>query len=259
MTSVVVPARSMRTNAFGASRPSRAVVLAAARDVHRAQGQVEREDEAARPGALQQRAPGDRRGATIDDGAHACPFGAAAACLMASADPPVRAAPADVAGHGPIDVRVARSRRTLQQRTGRHDLARLTIAALHDLEVEPRTLDPRSCIGLADRLDRVMALPSSALTVQDAGASGLAVDVHGARAALPQAAAELRAAHVEHVAQDPQQRHVVRHVNRSQRAVDPQRSRLGHGTSPSAPSHGSHATPALARRHRTESARRHAA
>src|SRR5581483_4358487 len=54
---------------------------------------------------------------------------------------------------------------------------------------------------------------------------GVAAQVHGARAALAEAAAEFRSAQVEHVAQHPQQRHVARHINRLRFPVDVQRVR----------------------------------
>ena len=50
-----------------------------------------------------------------------------------------------------------------------------------------------------------------------------AVEVHGARAALADAAAELRALEVEHVAQHPEQRHVRRDVHRRGFPVDLER------------------------------------
>ena len=40
-----------------------------------------------------------------------------------------------------------------EQRRGGHDLTRLAIAALNDLEIEPRLLDFLSCRRVADRLD----------------------------------------------------------------------------------------------------------
>jgi hypothetical protein len=44
--------------------------------------------------------------------------------------------------------------------------------------------------------------------------------MHRAGAALPDAAAEFRALDVEHIAQDPQQRHVVFDIDRMALAVD---------------------------------------
>jgi len=49
-------------------------------------------------------------------------------------------AAADVARHGRVNVRIVGIRGQGQQRCRGHDLAGLTIAALHDLEVEPRLL-----------------------------------------------------------------------------------------------------------------------
>src|ERR1700704_935965 len=66
----------------------------------------------------------------------------------------IGAAAADVAGHCVVDVGIGRMRVARQQRRSRHDLARLAVAALNDLTVEPRllALGARRC--RADRLDR---------------------------------------------------------------------------------------------------------
>src|SRR5882724_2622064 len=63
-------------------------------------------------------------------------------------------AAADVAGHRVVDVRIGRMRVAGEERRGGHDLARLAVAALNDLAVEPGLLDPGAHRGRADRLDR---------------------------------------------------------------------------------------------------------
>jgi len=55
-------------------------------------------------------------------------------------DPRVSPAPADVAAHRSIDVAVGRLRIAGEKCRSRHDLARLAVAALDDLKVEPRLL-----------------------------------------------------------------------------------------------------------------------
>src|ERR1700738_3183380 len=105
----------------------------------------------------------------------------------------VRSATADVAGHGEVDVGVARVRNRDQERGRRHDLARLTVAALRNLEVQPRPLDgaPRWC--LPDPLDGGDLLTGHRPDRHDARADRLPVDVYGARTAHGSATAELRA------------------------------------------------------------------
>src|SRR5262245_39304728 len=58
------------------------------------------------------------------------------------ADAAVGAATADVAGHCTVDVGIGRLGVARQQRRCRHDLARLAVATLDDLAVEPGLLDP---------------------------------------------------------------------------------------------------------------------
>src|SRR5262245_44586657 len=53
----------------------------------------------------------------------------------------VGAATADVAGHGAVDIGVARLRLCREQRARRHDLAGLAITALNHIEREPGGLD----------------------------------------------------------------------------------------------------------------------
>src|ERR1043165_8550706 len=62
-------------------------------------------------------------------------------------DAEVGRAPADVAGHRLIDLRVGRLGILLEQRRGAHDLARLAVAALRDVELLPRPLHGMRPIG----------------------------------------------------------------------------------------------------------------
>src|ERR1035437_6932510 len=108
------------------------------------------------------------------------------------ANPQIGDAPADVAVHRRVDVRVRRLGRLLEQRGRSHQLARLAVAALRHVEFLPGALqrvravrgesfDGRD-LRAGDRRDLSLARPGRR-----------AVDVHGARAALAYAAAELRA------------------------------------------------------------------
>src|SRR5262249_11654777 len=62
----------------------------------------------------------------------------------------IRPAAADVAGHRGVDIGIGRMGIARQQRGGGHDLARLAVAALHDLPVEPGLLDLGACRRRAD-------------------------------------------------------------------------------------------------------------
>src|SRR5215469_3012278 len=63
-------------------------------------------------------------------------------------------ASADVAAHGSIDVCVSGLGLLVQQRRRRHDLAGLTVPALHDIQSEPCFLNLLAGLGVADTLDR---------------------------------------------------------------------------------------------------------
>src|SRR6266550_4530751 len=107
-----------------------------------------------------------------------------------------------------------------EERRSGHDLARLAVAALNDLAVEPGLLDLGARRCRADRLDRRDLGSADAVDRSNAGTGGDAVDMHGAGAAERHAAAELRAGHAEHVAQYPQERSVAINIDRPIDAVD---------------------------------------
>src|ERR1700692_2200579 len=58
-------------------------------------------------------------------------------------DAHVSAAPANVSGHGRVDVGIFGMRSGVEQCRRRHDLTGLAVAALDDLQVEPRLLHSR--------------------------------------------------------------------------------------------------------------------
>src|SRR5258708_7963617 len=139
--------------------------------------------------------------------------------VHARTDALVRPTAADV-GHGRVDVGVGRARVLLEQRTGRHDLARLAVAALRHVERRPGLLhrmgarsgkpfDSDDAVGGLDRADG-----------DGAGAPHLAVDVHGAGAALRDTAAVLRAGQTDLLADDPQERRPGLHLHVADLAVD---------------------------------------
>src|SRR5262249_53003343 len=126
----------------------------------------------------------------------------------------------DVAGHRAVDVGIGRTRGAGEQRRRRHDLARLAVATLHDLAVEPRLLDLGAHRCRADRLDGSDIGRSDAVERSNAGTDGGAVLMHSARAAQRHPAAKLRAGQAEHVAQHPQQRCVAVDINAVYGPVD---------------------------------------
>src|ERR1700730_6290991 len=78
-------------------------------------------------------------------------------------DARIRAAPADIAAQGVVDVGIAGSRCFLEQRARRHQLSALAISALHDVDLGPC---PTQCIDLTalDPFDgRDLATPNTVL------------------------------------------------------------------------------------------------
>src|SRR6266853_4339115 len=139
--------------------------------------------------------------------------------VHAGADALIGAAAADV-GHGRVDVGVGGVRILLEQRTGRHDLPGLAVAALRHVELRPGLLH-RMGAGRGKSFDRDD--PVAGLDFADrngTGAPHLAVDVHGTGAALRDAAAVLRAGQAHLLADDPQERRPGLHLHVADLAVD---------------------------------------
>ena len=136
------------------------------------------------------------------------------------ADAHIGAASADISSHRGVDVGIVGMRRLGQQRGCRHDLAGLAITALDHFKVEPRLLHFGAGLGRTDAFDRGDGAAANCADREQTRAHRITVDVHGAGAALRDAAAEFRARHSENVAQDPQQRHVGFNVSGQFRAID---------------------------------------
>src|SRR5262249_27753371 len=140
-------------------------------------------------------------------------------------------AAADVPGHRFINVLVGRFLLASQKRGGGHDLPRLAVAALNDIEPVPRILHR---FGHAVRLTGGQSLDGSDLLAgyrgdwRDARASRLPVKMHRTCAAQCHAAAELGTGEIEIVAQYPQQRRVRCCIDGNGLTVDVQGE---HGTS----------------------------
>src|SRR5215510_10403600 len=127
---------------------------------------------------------------------------------------------ADVARHGVLDVGIGRLRLARKECRSGHDLARLAVAALRDLAIDPGLLDPGARRGRADRLDGGDLGAADAVDRGDAGTRRLAADMHRAGAAQRHAAAEFRAGHAEHVAQHPEERGIAVDIDAVRAAVD---------------------------------------
>src|SRR5213078_3731923 len=141
----------------------------------------------------------------------------------------IGAAAANV-GHRGVDVGVRGVRLLGEQRRRGHDLARLAVAALRHVFRDPGALyRVRAVLGQA--FDRRDALVGDRGDGQHAGARGHAVQMHGAGAALRDAAAELGAREAERVAQHPEERRVGRDVDRFTLAVHGEGNR-GHDLFP---------------------------
>src|SRR5262245_40778518 len=120
--------------------------------------------------------------------------------------------------HSSVDVGVRRSWRLLQQRYRGHDLPRLAIAALRNIELDPRQL--QGVLSICGKpLDRGDVLAGNGSNRIAAGPDGLTVDQHCAGATLRDTAAEFRSLELEGIAQHPQQRRVRLHVDRVRDAV----------------------------------------
>ena len=113
-----------------------------------------------------------------------------------------------------------------EERGGGHDLPRLAVAALDDVDLGPGALDGMGPVG-GEALDGGDRPGADRRDRGDAGPDGLAVEVDGAGAALGHPAAVLGAGVAEDVPQDPQQRHVGRCVDLALLAVDDELHRAG--------------------------------
>src|SRR5450432_16284 len=117
----------------------------------------------------------------------------------------IRTASAEVGVHPPADRCVVRLGVRLEQRDGRERLARLAVATLHDVVVEPRVT---YYIGDAPghAFDRRDLLPDRPASGDLARLLVLAIDEDRAGGAETGSATELCSLEAEYVPQDPQQR-----------------------------------------------------
>ena len=117
-------------------------------------------------------------------------------------DARIGSATADIAAHRRVDLRVGGVGRALKERGGRHDLPRLTIAALGDVDCLPRCLYGVETVG-REAFDCGDALAGDRAYVCHARANRAAVRENGASSADSHAAAVFGTFEVKHVAQHP--------------------------------------------------------
>src|SRR6266850_2701968 len=140
-------------------------------------------------------------------------------CAMhRAAEPLIGAATADIGEIG-VDIGVGRVRIGLEIGRRRHDLAGLAVTALRDLFAQPRLLHRMLAVG-REPLDSGDLLPCDGSDRHRAGANGLAVHMHGASAALGDAAAEFRSGQSELLPQDPEKRRIVLDIELMRGPVD---------------------------------------
>src|SRR5260370_12568335 len=141
--------------------------------------------------------------------------------LDGGGDALITAAAADVAAHRTVDLVFGRVLVRRDQCGGLHDLARLAIPALRDIQGAPGFLHRMVALRI-EPLDRRHRPPGSIVYGGDAGAGRLAVDLNRAGAAQRHAAAVFCAGEPQFVPQIPEQRHRRIAVERLLLAVDAQ-------------------------------------
>ena len=126
-------------------------------------------------------------------------------------DSRIGSAPADIAGHGFINIGVGRRRILRQQNRRAHNLTRLAVAALRDVNFYPRALERMRPIA-RQPFDGFDLFPLGTRNRRHTRAHCLPFQMNRAGAAQRHSAAILRARQLQVFPQDPQQgrgRHCV--------------------------------------------------
>jgi hypothetical protein len=124
----------------------------------------------------------------------------------------IRAAAADMASEGFINVRVGRRGIFCEQCGGGHNHACLAVATLRDLISEPGLLHGMLAVGRKP-FDGDDAASSDSGDARGAGARGFAIHVDGTGAAERLAAAKFCAGESQGIAQDPKQGSIRRNLH----------------------------------------------
>lgn len=140
--------------------------------------------------------------------------------MNGSTDALICSATTDIASHRGVNFGIAGLRRSHQQRSRRHDLTRLAVAALHHIQIEPRPLQRSTLRGRINPLDGGDGALADAADRRNAGSTRCSVDDHRAGAAQCNPAAELGTGHTKHVTQDPEQWSIALDLDIVSRPVD---------------------------------------
>src|SRR4029077_10364700 len=135
------------------------------------------------------------------------------------ADSNVGHAAANTASHHRVEVLVGRIREVLEQRGGLHDLSRLAVAALRNLQLEPRGLQWMFALWI-ETFNRRDPCSRDRTNRRNAGARCASFHMHGASAAKTDSATEFRSSETKLVSDYPQQGRVVRTTRRNGAAVE---------------------------------------
>src|SRR5260221_1597757 len=149
--------------------------------------------------------------------------------LDGAQDGEMRAAAAFEAGEPGTDLGIARMRIVGEERGRRHDPAIDAVAALRHLLVDPGLLELMRLLRRAEPGERRDLAAGRRRDPGDAGADGAAVEMHGAGAALREAAAEMRVGEAEIAAQGLEQRHLGIGLDARRLTVEPEGNALRHG------------------------------
>src|SRR5580704_10146778 len=128
-------------------------------------------------------------------------------------------AAADVPGHYGVYVAVTGGGIIFEQRGCLHDLSRLTVPALRNLKLKPCRLQRMLALRI-EPFDRRDLRPSDGAKRGDARSRRASFHVHRAGAAKTDPAAEFGAGETDLVADYPQQRRVIRTVDRDAASVE---------------------------------------
>jgi hypothetical protein len=130
----------------------------------------------------------------------------------------IGATAADIAGHGAIDIIVARLRLLTQESKGGHDLPRLAVPALRYLFRNPRLLYPITEGGEAfNRGDLVAGGGGSR---SDARTCGVAIEMNGTSATQTGTTAVLGSGETQNVTKNPKEGHAGISLYASARSVN---------------------------------------
>src|SRR5580692_9055579 len=139
--------------------------------------------------------------------------------LNCLADSNVGHAAANTARHHRVYVAVSGIRKIFQQRSRLHDLSRLAISALRNLQVEPSGLQRMLAMRI-EAFDRRDFCPCDRTNWGNAGSRCASFHVHRASATKTDSTTKFRSGEAKLVADYPEQRRVVRTMRRNGPAVE---------------------------------------